>query len=114
MKITIYGWRIEELPLHPQLGDLAAQPAQLLAFAASQPLKLTLVDADLLDPLAQRLAVEAELPGDLGVRKPGQLQGDRTPAAGQAQPAEPSPVGIAVSKGHATAVAVQVAKARVI
>jgi hypothetical protein len=69
MKITIYGWRIEELPLHPQLGDLAAQPARgLLAFAAGQPLKLTLVYADLLDPLAQRLAVEAELPGDLGVR----------------------------------------------
>jgi hypothetical protein len=28
------------------------------------------------------------------------------PAAGQAQPAEPSPVGIVVSKGHATAVIV--------
>jgi hypothetical protein len=57
---------LEDLPLHPQLGDLAAQPPQLVSFAAGQPLKLALVDAILPAPLAQRLAVQAELPGELG------------------------------------------------
>src|SRR4029450_567142 len=56
----------EQLPLHPQLSDLAAQPAQLLPLAAGQPLKLALVNAVLFDPLAQRLAVEPQLSCDLG------------------------------------------------
>src|SRR4029450_8607549 len=56
----------EQLPLHPQLSDLAAPPAQLLPLAAGQPLKLALVNAVLFDPLAQRLAVEPQLSCDLG------------------------------------------------
>jgi hypothetical protein len=56
----------QQLPLHPQLGDLTAQPPQLLALTGGEPLGFALVDAVLLDPLAQRLAVAAELPGDLG------------------------------------------------
>src|SRR5215216_266769 len=57
---------LEELPLHPQLGDLPPEPPQLVALAAGQPLGFALVDAVLFDPLPQRLPVEAELSGDLG------------------------------------------------
>jgi hypothetical protein len=38
----------EQLPLDAQLGDLAAQPAQLLALVGGQPLGFAVVDAVLL------------------------------------------------------------------
>ncbi|UVF80943.1 hypothetical protein NWF22_16335 [Gordonia mangrovi] len=59
---------LEDITLHPQLGDLLAQPFELDGVVCGQLTAALSLGARPLDPVAQRALVDPHVPGDLSDR----------------------------------------------